>query len=155
MLDLMTSENVAFMSMLVSLVAVVIGPFVTFEVARRQIISPIRQKWIDDLRELMSEFLSECERAIVIGEGLGLLNTENSDEALFKKLLYLERKLALMLNPREEDHVELVRLVRSITEEVQHGVGDFLQFGLRVADTSSLCQRILKAEWVRVKNGGL
>lgn len=153
--DIMTSENVAFMSMLVSLAAVVIGPIVTFKVARRQILSPIRQKWIDELRELMSEFLSECQRAIVIGEGVGLLNTEETDEALFKKLLYLERKLALMLNPREEHHVELVDLVRSITEEVQQGVNDFIQFGEKVANTSSLCQKILKSEWERVKNGGI
>jgi hypothetical protein len=141
--------------MLVSLAAVVIGPIVTFKVARRQILSPIRQKWMDELRELMSEFLSECQRAIVIEEGFGLINTEMTDEALFKKLLYLEQKLALMLNPREEDHVALVKLVRAITEEVQHGVADFLQFGQKVGDASSLCQKILKSEWTRVKNGGI
>lgn len=154
MSKMLTAENVAFMSMLVALVAVVIGPIVTLMVAKRQIVSPIRQKWIDELRELLSEILSESKRAVVDSRGDGLLNSEQHDDGLFKRLLYLEQKLRLMLNPQESDHVALIELVNSLTDEAHHGVKDIVKFGEVIAETTALSQRILKSEWKRVKSGG-
>lgn len=139
--------------MLVSLVAVIVGLFVTFAVAKRQIVSPIRQKWIDELRELMSELISECQRAIILGENRGLLNEEKTDEALFRKLLYLEQKLKLMLNPNEDKHIELMKIVRDITDAAHHGIGDLIGFGICVDHATQVTQTILKSEWVRVKSG--
>jgi len=49
MSEIETSDIVSFLAMLVSLAAVIIGPIVTFKIAKRQIVSPIRQKWIDKI----------------------------------------------------------------------------------------------------------
>jgi hypothetical protein len=152
---LLTTEGVSFLSMLVALAAVIVGPIVTFKVAKRQIVSPIRQKWIDELREILSEFLSECRKAIILYEGTGLLNAENMDNELFRKLLYLEQKLVLMLNPHEADHIELTNIVKDITDNVQHGVDNFIEFGEKLAEATDLSQQILKKEWKRVKNGDI
>lgn len=141
--------------MIVSLAAVIIGPIVTFKVAKTQILSPIRQKWIDETRELMSGFLSECEGAIILSEGIGLLISEKTNEMRFLKLLYIERKLALMLNPKEKNHTELIDLIREITNEVQHGVSNFVKFGERVGHATTLCQIVLKIEWDRIKNNSV
>ena len=153
MANFTTPEVISGMSMLVALCAVVVGPIVTFTVAKRQVISPIRQKWIDELRELMSQFLSESRKVIVLSEGCGLLNADKTDESAFQKLLYIEQKLGLMLNPNEEDHSELVKLVHAITEDVQHGGGNLIDFGNRLGEATTLCQKILKYEWQRVKSG--
>jgi len=101
----------------------------------------------------MSEVLSECQNAIVMGEGRGLLNEENADEKLFRRLLYLEQKLSLMLNPNEDDHIELMKVVRDITEAAHHGVRNLIGFGSSVDHATQVTQNILKSEWLRVKSG--
>lgn len=152
--DFQASDIVSFLAMLVSLAAVVIGPIVTFKIAKRQIISPIRQKWIDELREMLSEYLSECEKLIVLGED-GLLNKEATDIEAYRRLLYLQQKLKLMLNPNEIKHIELLDLVESITEEIHHGTGDLMEFGGKLKGATVVAQSILKEEWVRVKSGDI
>ncbi|MEJ1371037.1 MAG: hypothetical protein RPU61_07060 [Candidatus Sedimenticola sp. (ex Thyasira tokunagai)] len=149
-----SSEIISFLAMLVSLTAVIVGPIVTFKVAKRQIVSPIRQKWIDELRELISEYLSECEKLLVLGED-GILNKEETDEKIFTRLLYLEQKLKLMLNPNEERHIELLKIVKEITEEIHHGVGNIIDFGGKLKGATEVSQKILKEEWVRVKSGDI
>lgn len=149
-----SSEIISFLAMLVSLAAVIVGPIVTLKVAKRQIVSPIRQKWIDELRELISEYLSECEKLLVLGKD-GILNKEETDERIFTRLLYLEQKLKLMLNPNEERHIELLEIVNELTEEIHHGVGDIIEFGGKLRDATKVSQKILKEEWVRVKSGDI
>lgn len=149
-----SSEIISFLAMLVSLVAVIIGPIVTFKVAKRQIVSPIRQKWIDELRELISEYLSECEKILVLGED-GILDKEETGEKTFTRLLYLEQKLKLMLNPNEERHIELLGIFNEITEEIHHGVRNIIDFGGRLKGATEVSQKILKEEWVRVKSGDI
>lgn len=152
------SEIISFLALLVALVAVIVGPVVTLKVAKRQIVSPIRQKWIDDLRELISEYLSECEKLMVLGDD-GLLNKEETDEKIFARLLYLEQKLKLMLNPNEGKHNELLTIVEELTEEIHHGVGnkvsDVVDFGDKLRRATKVSQNILKEEWVRVKSGDI
>ena len=148
-----TSDTVAFLAMLVALAAVIVGPIASFKLARRQIISPIRQKWIDDLRDLVSTLLSKCRASLIMHEGHGLLDKDSPDEALLKEILFLEQKLQLMLNPNEKDHQDLVKLVRAITDDVQHGAGNIIEFGQRISDAAACCKGILKREWERVKHG--
>jgi hypothetical protein len=152
--DIEASDIISFLAMLVSLTAVIVGPIATSNIAKRQIVSPIRQKWIDELREVISEYLSECEKLIVLGED-GILNKEIADKDIFKKLLYLEQKLKLMLNPNESKHIELVELIESITEEIHHGVGNLIEFGGKLKGATEISQKILKEEWVRVKSGDM
>ena len=48
----------AILAAVVAAVAAVIGPIVTTRIARRQTVSTLRQQWIDNLRDALSEFLS-------------------------------------------------------------------------------------------------
>ena len=150
--DLETKDIISILAMLISLLAVIIGPIVTFKIAKRQIISPIRQKWIDELRELMSEYLSECYRLLIVGED-GILAKEETDEVILKKMLHLEQKINLILNPNETKHIELKELIKSITEEIYHGANNLSDIGERLNETIKVSQEILKTEWKRVKNG--
>jgi hypothetical protein len=148
-----TGELTALISALISLLAVFFGPLITSRIAKKQILSPIRQKWIDELRELMSQYLSECEKAIVIHQGDGIFDTKKTDEALFQKLLYLKQKLGLMLNPTEKEHANLIVKIDELNDEVMHGVNDFIEFGAKLRAATALCQAILKGEWDKVKKG--
>jgi hypothetical protein len=146
----LSANETSVLPLWISLAAVIVGPLVSLKISKRQMISPMRQKWIDELRELMSVILSECQNVIVMGEGRGLLNDEKSDGALFQKLLYLEKKLNLMLDPFNDGHIALLRSVNKITDAVHHGVGNLLDFGASVDCSTQLTQKILKIEWERV-----
>ena len=147
-------DFVPILSMCVSLAAVIVGPIASFKIAKRQIVSPIRQKWIDELREIISEYLSECEKLIVLAKD-GLLNKEFTDKEKLTRLLYLEQKLKLLLNPKEAKHIELLEVMNSLIEEIHHGVGNLIEFGGRLKGATELAQEILKEEWVRVKSGDI
>lgn len=147
------SDIVAFLSMLVALMAVIVGPIVSFKLAQRQLISPIRQKWIDDLRDLMSNLLSKSRAAVIMDEGNGLLEKCVPNEPLLNEILFLEQKLQLMLNPNEADHQQLIEQVTLITDAVQHGASNLMEFGQNLKNASDCCKAILKREWERVKDG--
>lgn len=43
--ELEAKDYIAFLAMLISLAAIIVGPIVTLKISKRQIVSPIRQKW--------------------------------------------------------------------------------------------------------------
>lgn len=145
------NEIMPLLSLLIALVAVFLGPFLSAWVARRQIVVPIRQQWIDELRNLVTEFLSTSQMLIVSEEANGILNNEDLDKDTYKKMLFIERKLTLMLNPNEDLHNELMEHVRKLMEQIEHGVPNLLEFGPLVRIITETAQKILKKEWVRVK----
>jgi len=146
-------EITPFLSVLVALIAVFLGPLLSAWVARRQIVAPIRQKWIDELRNLITEFLSTAQMLVVVEETNGILNKEDIDTETYKKMLSIERKLTLMLNPNESLHNELMEDIRELLDKIEHGVSNLLEFGPLVRKITETAQKILKKEWVRVKKG--
>ncbi|HGZ6776634.1 TPA: hypothetical protein ACOLZV_004603, partial [Vibrio parahaemolyticus] len=147
-------EVAPFLSVIVALLAVFIGPFFSSKMIRHQIVVPLRHKWIDDVRELITEFLSIAQLKVTLCEN-GIINEENVDEDSYKKLLFIERKLTLLLNPNEELHAELLDSIRSLLDKSVHGPGNLLEFGPNVYEVTSLSQKILKEEWVRIKSGNV
>ena len=143
------SNWVSLLPLLISVLAVTIGPLVALRISKKQIVSPIRQKWIDDLRELISEYLSVCEGLIVLGKD-DMLNQEVMDENLYKRLLLLEQKLKLKLNPNEEMHQELLEIIHLLTDGVHQGVTNILQFGGWLKGATEITRKILKEEWQKI-----
>ena len=149
-------EYVQFISALTALAAVVIGPFVTIYVAKRQIkantITGYRQKWIDNLRDELASLIGTISTD-------GMLNassvcTENEKINSFEKLLQISSRIELLLNPLEPDHAELLRLVRkacqtpSSSKATAQNVDEQGQFMREMLDKS---KEVLKREWERVK----
>lgn len=143
------SNWVSLLPLLISVLAVTIGPLVALRISKKQIVSPIRQKWIDDLGELISEYLSVCEGLIVLGKD-DMLNQEVMDENLYKRLLLLEQKLKLKLNPNEEMHQELLEIIHLLTDGVHQGVTNILQFGGWLKGATEITRKILKEEWQKI-----
>lgn len=85
----------------------------------------------------------------------GMLNAEKTDENLFTRLLYLEQKLRLMLNPKEDNHNELLEIIHNLTVDVHHGHSNLIEFGARIREATEAAQIILKQEWSRVKHGDI
>ena len=67
--ELTPGELISLLSALVALVAVIVGPIVTWRIAKRQIqasvVSANRQNWINDLREAVAGFITNSKLATV------------------------------------------------------------------------------------------
>jgi hypothetical protein len=93
------------LSLIVAALAVFIGPIISWRIAKRQIASsldvankpiivPMRQAWINNLRDLLAELISSSLRYYVAGYG------DRKDEE-YQRLTLLEHKAQLMLNPND------------------------------------------------------
>jgi hypothetical protein len=113
---------IPILSLVVAALAVFVGPIISWRVAKRQItatlatfnkqiIAPMRQTWINNLRDLLSELTSRALHYNVAGF------EERTDEE-YQHLTLLEHKITLMLNPREDDHQNLERLIRQMVDMI-------------------------------------
>ena len=111
------------------------------ERSQESIISENRQKWINTLREDISSLLSNMTQ-------YKPANTET--RAIMFNALWLEYyKIQLLLNPNEDDHKELVTAIKNCLSSIDADTEEFVKNQDFIIEIS---QKILKREWVRVKN---
>src|SRR4029453_7494592 len=102
---------IGVISALTALVASVAGPLVTLRVARRQfdanVLSTNRQKWIEALRETLSEFIALMVPALVLkkqwkenwNEGFAALEKDPALIEKLERLVMAQSRLWLLINP--------------------------------------------------------
>ena len=110
-------------SAVTALVAVVVGPLVSVYVVRRQIhasvVSANRQKWIDDLRDQLTELITGI-RFLGLHRSLEHIDEKEFVERL-QRLVLVETKVNLLLNPNEKDHEALSKTIRQAIEKIFAG----------------------------------
>ena len=163
-----------FAALVVSLAAVIVGPTIQSSIAKRQIeasqeraelsfratvLSGNRQVWINELRGLVSEFVSrganiamKWYHALVAPGSSGVIEADEMAEQL-AELHRLECRIALMLNPEEPESSELLEAVRAMiaalnSKALKQGTKGVEDAARAVVDRT---QPILKGEWERVK----
>lgn len=156
----------AGVSVAVALGAAVVGPIITVrmtdkqlrasrEIAQRQInasiVSTSRQNWINALREAIADLLATGGRLQHIIYHQGPVLTE----ADIERVSLQRSRIALLINPLEEDHKGLVILADELLSVIQAS-----QDPAALRRASELAfkitaqgQAILKREWERVKQG--
>jgi len=152
------SQIIPILSLVVAALAVFFGPIVTYLVAKeknttsiqvsnKQIIAPIRQEWINSLRELIADISGKCAHYWSSG-----FEDRNDDE--YRHITELVYKLQLYINPNEEDHSTLLKNVREMTSALSAGSSaeNDENFWSSHKEVMSISQSILKREWERVKN---
>ena len=148
--------DVSTLSLIVAALAVVVGPMVSWaitkrqirsslEVSNKQITAPIRQAWINKLRELLAELTSSALHYYVAG-------FEDRTDEEYQRVTLLETRIQLMLNPNEEDHQRLEVLMRRMVSEINYEKGKKDEFPGLHTEVIGLSRKILKREWDRVKN---
>ena len=135
--------DVSTLSLIVAALAVVVGPMVSWAIAKRQIRSslevsnkqitaPMRQAWINKLRELLAELTSSALHYYVAG-------FEDRTDEEYQRVTLLEARIQLMLNPNEEDHQRLEVLMRRMVSEINYEKGKKDKFpGINVWRLSTL-----------------
>ena len=152
---------ISVLSLLIALLAVLVGPIVswliakrqaqiTLSIAKRHTISPIRQEWIDKLRKRVAEIMSTSHQYFVAHQGDPSEQGKMIDDEPFRKRLFLYREIELMLNPDEDDHKQLL----SQLDKISFAIGELKtinEFSKAMKEATRLAQKIFKDEWTRVK----
>src|SRR5215472_6464585 len=106
-----------------ALVASIVGPVVTLNVAKRQFsataISGNRHKWIEALRDVLAELISLLAMALVVKskwkdkweEGRGPLNSDPAMLEKFEHIVLAQAKAQLLINPHDEDQERLAQTI--------------------------------------------
>jgi hypothetical protein len=125
-------------------------------IAKQQItnsgLTQFRKQWIDNLTNSISLFVAKAEMISM----LEFDDYENYDEH-FQELSQMHYKIELLLNPLEEDHLELVCLIGQIRDIIhdEEMEDDKIENELDnlIAQLMKVAKTVLKREWNVVKNG--
>lgn len=115
---------------------------------RAQVLSANRQAWINALRDLVSEI-----SGLLHGAHDDLLNRRGISLEKFERFAFLFTKLKLMLNPNEAVTIELIDSLEDWKEVIEKEPNDTAAFDAAHKRAIETAGRILKSEWVRVKEG--
>lgn len=137
-----------------ALVAVIVAPFVSYQAGKRQMLGPMRQAWINDLRDNLSLYISliSVNRWYVLPsvdapEEVRVLS-EREDREKEQEAARLREKILLLLNPNEVEHITLADLVHKAFDSYKSC--EETSEALRALRIHS--QGVLKAEWNVVKS---
>jgi len=149
-------EAIPILSLSVALLAVFFGPLLAWYSARRQmstslavankqITAPMRQAWINNLRDSTAELSSRALHYYVAGY-------EDRSDAEYQQLTLLEHKIALMLNVTESDHRDFEQSIRAMVSSLEGGKEAATAFPDAHERTRTLARTIFKREWNRIKD---
>lgn len=149
-------DAVPILSLVIALLAVFFGPILSWLAARRQtttslavankqITAPMRQAWINSLRELTADLTSRALHYFVAGY-------EDRSDAEYQHLTLLEHKIALMLNEAEPDHQQFEQSIRNMIASLARGKVADAAFTQAYDQTRALARSIFKREWNRIKD---
>ncbi len=147
-----------FLSLIIAMLAVVVGPLISMRIskkqnannlriANKQIIAPIRQSWINELRGLLADITGKCSHYWASGY-------EDRSDAEYQYITESINKLNLYINPKEESHLKLIVYITEMHNALLSGSStesdaEFWKSHKLSIDQS---QFVLKKEWERVKN---
>ena len=151
------SDIVSIASLTIAAIAIFFGPLISIiitnktlklnsKIASKSLISPIRQQWIDNLRNTIIELLAKSHHYCVSG-------TEDREDGEYYRIIELEKKIILLINSKEEDHNKLLENISEMLDNLyKGGMKSEIVFWEKHNDIIKISQSILKREWERVKN---
>lgn len=159
----MDALTITFVTASTALVSAVVGPLVSYLVARRQIrasvISNNRERWNEVLLDSLAEYVGLLLSAAMAKQSIkeDPLKAVSEDHALLQIVergVLVKSKIMLMTNPTDSLHVKLCEVLEATYQAL---VSDDSQALARIRSGSEAITRagrdVIKAEWARVKRG--
>jgi len=156
---------IGMVSACTALVASIVGPIVTLNVAKRQFsataIASNRHKWIETLRDELAELISLLATALIVKskwkdrweEGRGPMNSEPALLEKFERIVLAHSKVQLLINPDDENHQLLGETIDVAIHRIQSEDAADTDTQSDIRTIVVLGQAIMKSEWHRVKLG--
>jgi len=132
------------------------------KISRASTVSGYRQKWIQDIRKVFSEYMDELEKL----SDLASSNSEFNDSLGARSTILEETRpvrklrnyLRLYTNPEEKEHLDLLKEAKSLECYLTNTARKdpkLDEYERRRDELTRMFQDILKEEWDRVKMGEL
>jgi hypothetical protein len=155
MLHALTTQAIPVLSLAIALLAVFVGPFVSWLITKRQIESaqrlankqiaaPLQIAWANELRKLLAEFCTT-----------GWLITRHPHPDVVRaestRLMQVGHEIIVMLNPNQKSHSLLMKAI----DETAYALKDTKQDSERHSNATKqlmgLAQAVIQEEYVRVR----
>jgi hypothetical protein len=112
-------------------------------VARTQLIMPMREAWIEKLREKIARYIATCTKIVVDAR-----TSEDTDE-----LLVIRGEILLMLNHREGEQAALFSALHALLGAARARPRNDGRFEQATKQVTRLAHDILRSEWQRATEG--
>jgi hypothetical protein len=159
----MDALTIAFVTACTALISAVVGPAVSYVVARRQIrasvISTNRERWTEALRDSVAEYIAllisaSMVKLTIAEDPLKALGEDHALLQIFERTVLVKNKIMLLTNPNESRYMELCNVVEATYQAL---ISDDPQDLPKIHSASEAITRagreVLRAEWIRVKRG--
>jgi hypothetical protein len=142
--ELNSMDLIPILSLIVAALAVFFAPMLSARAAKRAMLGPMRQKWINDLRELLSEISSRCLHYFQAGY-------EDRTDEEYQHITLLEHRIIFMINQYELEHTALVKTIRKMVGALEGGKDFDSDFIAAYEKLLKDGRDVLKQEWDVVK----
>lgn len=149
-----------FAGSVVAAVIVLFSGWLQQQISRASTVSGYRQKWIQDIRKVFSEYVEELEKLADLAAcngkencSLGGMQSIQNDT---RKVRERRNYLRLFTNPKEGQHTALLENAKNLEQYLTDTVRKDLKMNQYDDNRNKLVddfQDILKEEWDRVKMG--
>ena len=140
------TATATLLSALTALVAVFIGPFISARLQSRQQLSAMREKWIEDLRQTLSELISAAETASSVVTQT--VQASPQFQEAYDRVVRIEARAELMLTSSSASHKALQDKLQSIVvlagDEHTESPRKMIQMRLLAGNLISLAQTVLR-----------
>lgn len=138
-----------FLAILVSILALTIGPYFVGRVARAQGIAAMREKWIYTFRDCLVELITEFDVLNESSSTEGIIADENC-KSIHKRLRILENRVRLMVNAEEPLYKELVKSIEATISMLMTGITDYGKFHALNESVKLNAQAAIRSEWKKI-----
>ncbi|SRR5260221_7516852 len=159
----MDALTIAFVTACTALISAVVGPAVSYVVARRQIRASVitnnRERWTEALRDSVAEYVAlllsaSMVKLTIAKDPLKALSEDHALLEVFERTVLVKNKIMLLTNPNDNQYTELCNVIEATYQSL---IADDPQDLPKIHSASEAITRagreVLKAEWIRVKRG--
>ncbi len=141
-----------FLAILVSILALVVGPVVSGRVSRAASVAQMREKWIYAFRDTLVELCTEFDMApeMIGNEGIMGRDITEKDWELMKSIRSQRNRIRLMVNASEPGYAQLIELIDKVIGLLENGISYYDNFYSQVEKIKGLSQRAIRVEWEKV-----
>ena len=139
------NQAIPILSLVIAALAVIVAPLVSLRVTKWQILAPMRQAWINALRQNVTRLLGSA--SYLHASGVNLQDPNVAKE--LKELAIVQQEIQLTINPGEHDHQLLVdKIAATMKALVARDNDEFIRSHQEAVKTA---QSIIKEAWEKVK----
>lgn len=138
-----------FLAVIVSMVAITVGPVLAGKMARAQAVASMREKWLYAFRDCLVELATELDILHELCGEEGIVADENY-EKIHKRLRVLENRVRLMINTDEPIYEALLTNVEEAISMLVMGISDYEKFHKVNDEVKRYAQLAVRNEWKKI-----